>query len=415
MIRRDLSLSLIGIGAGQLIMFAATPFLARIYTPAEFGAFSVNYAVAGVIATVAALRLDLALSGARDEEVADFARLSFVLPLVVVPVSTLALWALVHSPVARILPFGWGDVAYIAAIGFLQGLSFVGAAIATRTGRFQLFAAIKILQPLVFAFLALLVLDDLSASMAIGALAAALAILPAIRSLGVAFRGKIALAPLRTAWRFPAISAPMALLDVLALAMPVLVITSAFGEQASGNYAQVQRLIGAPLVLAAMAGGHVFLKHAGDRFRSGVPVMPLYRRFVLVMTGFALAVFLVLVLAGEEIVGFLVGPNWRTDTPFLLLVVLPVLWRVVASPVSHAMVLTNRIGAQGIWQALYFIGTAAMLIVGASLVPLDTLLAVFAVSEFVFYGAYLGLSAYAANRADTSRNGATEGRAKCAG
>lgn len=394
-------------------MLGATPFLARAYTPAEFGSFSVIYAVAGVIATVAALRMELAVGSAHDEDVAEFARLALLLPILVVPLSLLALLALARSPAAGILPFNAADLPYIAAIGLMQGLSFVGAAIATRTGRFHLFAAIKIVQPLLFALTALIILDNLAASMAIGALAAAAIALPTARALSIGGLQSAILAPIRKAWRFPAISAPMALLDVLALALPVLVIASAFGEQASGNFAQIQRLIGAPLVLAAMAGGQVFLKHAGDRLRAGDVVMPLYRRFVIVMAVLALAVFLALALVGHEVVDFLVGPGWRTDTPFLLLVVLPVLWRVIASPVSHVMILTNRIGTLGVWQALYFTGTAVILISGAAHVSFDALLAIFAVSELVFYSVYIGLSAFAAHQIETKGGRCPEGISQC--
>jgi O-antigen/teichoic acid export membrane protein len=203
----------------------------------------------------------------------------------------------------------------------------------------------------------------------------------------------------RRMWRFPAISAPMALLDTLALAMPLLVIASSFGDQAAGNYAQVQRLIGAPLVLVATAGGQVFLKYAGDRFRAAESVMPLIRRFVLYMAGLAVLVLIAVALVGQPLLRMLIGNQWRTDTGFLVLALLPVICRVIGSPVSSVLILTHRLTALATWQICYFVTTAATLFAGARWLDFEGLLAALAINEFLLYGAYLSLSIHSARQA----------------
>ncbi len=399
MIRRDLLLTLFGIGAGQAILLVTMPFLARAYGPAAFGTYSVIVAVAGIVATIAALRIDLAVSGAVNTDVAPLTRASLLLPLIVVPVAIGLLAMTLHLPLAAHLPFQDRDLPMIGVIALFQGWVFVGSGLSTRFGSFAVLAAAKVAQPLVFALTALLVLDDLPLSMAIGWIVALLATVPSLRRISVRQGWHDTIAAVRRMWRFPAISTPMALLDVLALSLPLLVIASVFGERSAGNYAQVQRLIGAPLVLVATAGGQIFLKHAGDRIRSGTPVLLLLVRFVLAMLALALGVMLAVAVAGHAILTLLVGSGWRTDTVFLLLALLPVLCRVIASPVSSVLILTHRIGTLGIWQISYFAVTAFTLLIASHHLGFEGTLAAVACSEFVMYSIYLFLSVRAARDA----------------
>lgn len=402
MIRRDLFFAMFGIGVGQAILLVAMPFLARLYGPGAFGVYSVIVSVAGIVATIAALRLDLALSGASDTNVPALTRASVLLPLAIVPSAALLMVAALATPIAHSLPFDREDVPMIALIALFQGLVFVGSALSTRSGAFRLLATIKIIQPLVFTVTALLLIHDLPMAMAIGWIAAFVMAYPILRRIPFRRGWRDTWTAFRGAWRFPVISAPMALLDVVALALPLLVIASAFGERAAGNYAQVQRLIGAPLVLVATAGGQTFLKHAGDYLRGGMSVMPLFRRFVLTMMGLATLVALGVALLGHVALQFLIGPAWRTDTGFLLLALLPILCRVIASPVSSILILTNRISVLGVWQVTYFLVTAATLIVSARFLSFEAMLGALAASELVMYGAYLFLSVRAARWASTS-------------
>ena len=81
--RRDLLINAAGIGVGQLVVLLATPFLARIYSPSEFGQYAVLSAAAGVIATISSLRFDVALPAVSDDHVRPLFHIALALPFVV--------------------------------------------------------------------------------------------------------------------------------------------------------------------------------------------------------------------------------------------------------------------------------------------------------------------------------------------
>lgn len=398
--RRDLLTTVFGIGAGQAVLLVAMPFLARQFGPAAFGSYSVIVAVAGVIATIAALRLDFAVTSARDENVAPLAKVAVALPLVVVPLAILVLAGLLALPMARHWSIGPGDLPAIGLIALFQGIVLAANGLATRRGAFALLAITRIVQPLIFAALALSIVPSLPIAMALGWGAALLCGGPLIfRTKVFGVRAKVRDAMLAS-WRFPAISAPMALLDVLALALPLLFIAATFGDVSAGNYAQVQRLVGAPLTLVATATAQVFFKYAGDIIRSGGHLMPFVRKVAMAMAGLSVLMAVVVLTIGHPVLAFLVGPGWRTDAGFLLLALMPVLFRVVASPISSVLVLTNRLRLVGQWQISYFVVTLLILLAAQRFLTFEGTLAVFACSEFVMYAAYLYLSFGAARRFD---------------
>ena len=392
MIRRDLFVALAGIGGGQLVLLIAMPFLARAFGPAAFGSYAVAVAIAGIIATVAALRLDLAVVSAIDKDMPAVVGAGFLLPLIVVPAALGLLFLGKETPWRVWLPFERSELLPIGAIAAFQGLALVGAALGTRLGAFRTVAAMKILQPLCFALIALFVVHELSFSMALGWLVALLVPLRLLRAMPIEWGWRGTLQVTRRLWRFPAISMPMALLDALALALPLLVIAASFGDAAAGNYSQVQRLIGAPLALVAMAGSQVFQKHAGDLLRASQPVTPFIGRFVLVMASLASLVLVAVMLAGGPALRFLIGEGWRTDTWFLVMALLPVIFRVIASPVSTVLILTHRISTLGAWQCSYFVTTAVTLFAAASWLDFEGLLMALAINELVLYAVYLALS-----------------------
>lgn len=396
MIRRDLAVALAGIGGGQALLFLAMPFLARAFGPAAFGSYAVVVSIAGVLSIVAALRFDLAIVSATDEDVPALTRAAFVLPLVVVPAALCFLAVVLASPWGEALPFASGALPAIGAIAVLQGLALVGAALGTRLGAFSTVAAMKILQPAGFALTALFLLHDLEMAMAVGWLIAMLASVRLFRGIPLARGWSRSWATSKRMWRFAALSSPMAVLDALALALPLLVIAASFGDEAAGNYSQVQRLIGAPLTLLAMAASQVFMKYAGDRLRKGQAVMPLLARFALFMAMLDVLVLIAVILVGDPLLRLLVGPGWRTDTMFLILALLPIVFRVIASPVSSVLILTHRLWELAAWQLGYFLTTAATLFAAARWLDFEGLLIALAINEFLLYTIYLLLSARAA-------------------
>ncbi|TKB74974.1 MAG: lipopolysaccharide biosynthesis protein, partial [Mesorhizobium sp.] len=52
--------------AGQLTLVAAIPVLARLYSPADFGIFTIYLSIVNILGAIAALRFEASLYGVKD-------------------------------------------------------------------------------------------------------------------------------------------------------------------------------------------------------------------------------------------------------------------------------------------------------------------------------------------------------------
>ena len=90
---------------------------------------------------------------------------------------------------------------------------------------------------------------------------------------------------------------------------------------------------------------------------------------------------------------------------FLILVILPVVFRTIVSPMSSVFLLYGRIGLVALWQVSYFVVTALAVFFGRSGASLDYLLAILVCSEFMMYLTYFLLAYFLVRRIDRHQLG----------
>jgi O-antigen/teichoic acid export membrane protein len=287
--------------------------------------------------------------------------------------------------------------------GALQGLLQIFAAALVRQGSFLNTAILRIVQPVAFIAAALFMIPGgLPIAFATGVAIAA--------GFGLAFSWRLLVTPATHAIRqivrkycdFPMISLPVAILDTFALAMPLLFIVEHYGEAAAGNYAQVQRLASAPLLLFAAAISQVFYKHAGDVLRSGRSPRPLMWNTVRGMGLIGLALIALAALIGEPVLSMFLGSAWRTDSQYLLLLLVPIVIRTVVSPITSVLLLAGKVRLAAAWQVIYAATTWALLSYMSRRAQLEDLLFAVLINELVMYLMYLWMVDLVARRLERS-------------
>ncbi|MGZ6298751.1 MAG: oligosaccharide flippase family protein, partial [Parachlamydiaceae bacterium] len=207
-----------------------------------------------------------------------------------------------------------------------------------------------------------------------------------IRSLGIRFRD------------YPLLLTPTSLLDAVALAVPVFFISTAYGLEATGQYTQIQRLIGAPLILAGVVVGQLFLKQSAELFRNGESSRPLVWKSIGALSVVALIMMAMLFIAGEPLCKMILGDAWRVDMKFLIMVATPFLFKSVISPVSTVFITHNKVGSGVKWQISYFISTITVLYFASRYVIFDSFLIIYAIHEAIHYSVYLLMANLAAEK-----------------
>lgn len=361
------TLTLLGGGAlAQALPLLLGPWLARLYSPAEYGLFSLVWTVALNLAAVGCARYEFALALEADEPAA--ARLMALCLRVLLGVSA-------ASALVGLIWWRWQDLPLAAALplAVLAGAASQWLAQwAGRAGRFAVLAWARFAQwgggALAQLGLGLAGAGPwgllAGATLAAG-LAAVIQARPAPRG---GWRGLLAAQPLRdlaTKHRdFPLLNTPHAFLGALQDSLTLALLVAWSGEPAAGLWALALRYLKAP---ASLVGG-ALSQALYPQLAQASDGRLLVRRSLLVLTALALPLMALLLAFGPALFALLFGDNWRGAGELARSLAPYIALHFIAAPLSVALMAW---GAQA-WglklalagQAMFLAGLAVGLQVG---------------------------------------------------
>jgi O-antigen/teichoic acid export membrane protein len=190
---------------------------------------------------------------------------------------------------------------------------------------------------------------------------------------------------------FALLGLPGSVLDVVGYSLCIWIVTAAYGAGASGELSQVQRIVGAPLMLASISLGQILLRHTAEN-KDDLPALRyLVGRLLALMGGGALIALILLTFAGEPVLAWLLGSRWHIESATIVAVSIAVFARAIVSPVSALLATFRRFDLALRWQVLYFVSAATLFTLTSGMLPFHWFVVFYAVHEAVLYGIYLRL------------------------
>lgn len=367
-------------------MLVFTPYLARQYTPEEFGLLALLTTASNISMAVACLRYDLAIPSADERHVRGLLVVSVIsagilaslVGLVVISPSGSALIGVAPSLIAS-------PVLLITCI-VLVGTYQTSSAWLLRRAAFRDVGLMRISQGACFSLLA--------AIPGVGLLwPHAVSFASGLFGLKRAFRARSREDVMwhivaRRYVHFPLYSLPGAALDVVGYSLCIWVLTSTYGASYAGEYSQVQRVIGGPMMLLSISFSQVLLKYTADHSASPASLRELLRKSFQAIGAVAIVGLLMLWLVGEPVLGWLLGAQWRVDREFITLIAVAVSARACVSPLSSVLISLRRFDLALAWQTTYFFSALLLFPFIASRVEFEEFIGFYAVHECILYGIY---------------------------
>ncbi len=387
-----------GLVGGQAVVLVATPLLARLYSPAEFGVYAAFAGIASVLYAVAGLRFEIIVPNVAPEEAPHAALLVLLASWACAFVGSVALAAGGASALQGV--FGSTALPWLLVLVILfAGATQARVYLAVRHADFRVNAWYRLLNPAIFALIALTVPSiGLAGAHVIGLTVGLVFLWTGRKAIGRSISQALVVA--RKNLSAPLRLLPAALLDASAVALPVVFIGSAYGASLAGEYSQVHRLVVGPLLLLAAAAAHPIHSLTARLTRAGDPVRPVLLGTLAWLSAIGLGWSILMVLAGSPVLALLLGEQWRTDQAFVVVILVSALARFVVSPASAMLLALGRHGALLAWQAALFVWVVAVLPKIVLTVSFDEFLRIFAVVESAFYLAYLFLVVWAVRKHD---------------
>lgn len=402
---------LMGSLVGQGAVIAVSPFLTRLYSPADFGAFALVTAIVATLTGVVSLSWERAIVIPKESSTAAALLLLGVTSSLCSGALLAAvgyIWRHTWSEVFNtevLVDFWWLIPVTVSVIGVQAQLS----SWMVRRERYSSLAAVngttglgQAVSSVVLGVLGAVPLG-LLLSLAVGRLTSVVtAGVREIRSIPLR-RGRSSLAYAAKRYRrFPLVNTWSRLVNSLGLQLPVILLIAFYGDVQTGLYALTLRAVASPVGILVDATSQYFEATFADRVRrKSRGLVTQVRRFSSRMALIGIAPTLLLLLVAPGLFSFVFGEEWREAGRYAQIVVVAYWVQFSIVPISRTLTLLERQVAQLSWDAGRAIATVSVVVACAALdVDFGWCIGLLSVAHVASYVVLLRLSLTAAHIAD---------------
>lgn len=338
----------------QVIPILLSPVLSRLYTPEEFGVFSMFTSIAAAVAVMATFRYELAIMlPEKEESAASILRLSFIITLSLTFCLVLLI-ALLHNqfPVwfhtPELASFQYFIPLFLLFAGGTQALNYW----LSRQKKFKLLAAGKIGQTGMAGALSILFgyLNFSSLGLVFGAVAGQLTSLLIYAAGSVkkiaALRQYVTRQHITENFRkyqtFMLVNTPHALLNVFQDIIVIFLINYFFSKTILGWYAFGYRILKVPTGFVGAAIFQVYFQSASTLKNDRKKLQSLTKKIYVQLFAVGLPVFAVLAIFAPQIFSLIFGSQWEEAGRIAQLLSPWLFLNFIVSPVAAITIVLNR-------------------------------------------------------------------------
>jgi O-antigen/teichoic acid export membrane protein len=375
---------------------AAAPILTRLYTPHDYGVFALYVSIVTVLSVPIGGNYDAAVMlPAKDEDALNLTAVCLAISFLVSVVLLLGP-CFFAGPIGAF--FGSTRIAtwlwFVPLLGFLMGIQQAFSNWVNRKRQFRRLAASRVVEAVVSPAMSVGLgmrawgVGGLVAGLLGGKVAAVWMLGRSVRQgkkrWGLPVRAKTMLEQARKYRDFPLYSAPASFLDILALQIPVLVLTRFYDSSVVGWFALTTRVIGTPLALIGSCVAQVYYQWIAEAGRRNADLRSYTMRVALYLTIMVSGPILIAVIFSPSVFSLVFGEQWRVAGEYARILVFPLAIKFVVSPLSVTMPASGNIRLGSMWKIVYFSSTAVVLFIAAHF-QARTFLCIYGAQELVLY------------------------------
>ncbi|MBE5675902.1 oligosaccharide flippase family protein [Staphylococcus sp. SS87] len=362
----DSFLMILSSGIAQIILIVTTPIITRLYSPAEFGEFTIFSNIAMILIPIINARYDLLIVNAKNDRIANIlSQISFLISLVII---------LILIPVfivsALLFPNFILDFIFIIIMLFLVSLTNIFTNYLNKERKYKVLSLIN-----VFRAASMSLLQIIFGFLAFGSLGLIVGFsLSYIAGLTLGYRTfKKHFNIVKDKEEAKAIfienknqlvySTPSILLNSLSFSVVVFFIGILYTNTEVGIYGMAIRVLGIPVTIISLGLSKIFMQQANDYYIEHGNFRNLLLKFSSVLIIVSIILYVPLYLFSEELVNILLGHSW-VDAIIVIKIVIPLfVVRLIVSTVSLSVIVLQKQQLELILQALFLVGTTITFII----------------------------------------------------
>jgi O-antigen/teichoic acid export membrane protein len=361
-VNKNTLILLYGTVLSQALPLLFSPVLARLYTPAEFGAFSLFFGIVAIAGNIAAGKLDFALYTAGSKGNAITTALTGILFTLIFS-SIVFVACLFYLGIADIGKLPIASIFCIPVTVLSLGCSNVLVALSNREKKFKhisrakiLLGAIWVLINIIFGFLDLGAMG-LIFGYCIGQLVSCGYLLLINRQdfYLVRYTRKTFKFNVLRNKNYAFIFLPAHLLNTASASGPAFFLSYFFSLNANGFFFKSARVGESPTSVIRSSLGNVFWQKASHDYITTGNARSTMVQFFLKLCVVGLPSYIILYLYAGELFTFLFGAPWAEAAVYFKILVPYYFFQFVITPVTIMIVLANKPWIDITWQIFYAI------------------------------------------------------------
>lgn len=366
----DSFLMILSSGIAQVILIITTPIITRLYSPTEFGEFTIFSNIAMILIPIINARYDLLIVNTKNDRSANIlSQISFLISLLIllilIPIFAISAW---------LYPNFVLDFIFIIIMLFLVSLTNIFTNYLNKERKYKVLSLIN-----VFRAGSMALLQIIFGLLALGSLGLIIGFsLSYIAGITLGYKTfKKHFNIVRDKEETKALflenknqlvySTPSILLNSLSFSVVVFFIGILYTNTEVGIYGMAIRVLGIPVTIISLGLSKIFMQQANDYYIEYGNFRNLLLKFSSILVIVSIILYVPLYLFSEELVNILLGHSW-VDAITVIKIVIPLfVIRLIVSTVSLSVIVLQKQQLELILQALFLIGTTATFVISKML------------------------------------------------
>lgn len=363
-------LMILSSGIAQVILIITTPIITRLYSPTEFGEFTIFSNIAMILIPIINARYDLLIVNTKNDRSANIlSQISFLISLLIllilIPIFAISAW---------LYPNFILDFIFIIIMLFLVSLTNIFTNYLNKERKYKVLSLIN-----VFRAGSMALLQIIFGLLALGSLGLIIGFsLSYIAGITLGYKTfKKHFNIVRDKEETKALflenknqlvySTPSILLNSLSFSVVVFFIGILYTNTEVGIYGMAIRVLGIPVTIISLGLSKIFMQQANDYYIEYGNFRNLLLKFSSILVIVSIILYVPLYLFSEELVNILLGHSW-VDAITVIKIVIPLfVIRLIVSTVSLSVIVLQKQQLELILQALFLIGTTATFVISKML------------------------------------------------
>lgn len=366
----DSFLMILSSGIAQVILIITTPIITRLYSPTEFGEFTIFSNIAMILIPIINARYDLLIVNTKNDRSANIlSQISFLISLLIllilIPIFAISAW---------LYPNFILDFIFIIIMLFLVSLTNIFTNYLNKERKYKVLSLIN-----VFRAGSMALLQIIFGLLALGSLGLIIGFsLSYIAGITLGYKTfKKHFNIVRDKEETKALflenknqlvySTPSILLNSLSFSVVVFFIGILYTNTEVGIYGMAIRVLGIPVTIISLGLSKIFMQQANDYYIEHGNFRNLLLKFSSILVIVSIILYMPLYLFSEELVNILLGHSW-VDAITVIKIVIPLfVIRLIVSTVSLSVIVLQKQQLELILQALFLIGTTVTFVISKML------------------------------------------------